>query len=1163
MRVTFNTFNYKNLDNINRDLNSLMDANEKVSKGRTLLNPETDPVRYSNAVNTQRTINESKQFTRNAENSIFWIDNSTSEINGVHNILSSVRYDKMVQALNASQSGESRAVMAKEIDAALEQVYAHSNAKYNDKYIFAGSKTNEQPFVKGERDISVLSNNGNFEIITSKVYKDMNELAEGYYTASIDKTNNGAKLILKDQNGKSINIDSNGSDESGLSNNYIAKELIGPYKDTNVINTGVGISIKLPENFDSGDIKFYYKPGYKVSYNGDNREIVNDIGYHQELTLNTPGNDIFLAANKTLESSNVILENGMPANYKTSFLNIDNSRVTPGDSIYIHGTDHSGLTIGAATINSPLNAKLDLTNTKAEDRTITIGYGDYVYEITAEDVAYTNITELIDDLNEKLDRLGLSEELEFRDNGEKLLITTKKGGNAVYLGAKGTKSSLLGFTDEEIKSYGKDISYEIGDKNNVDNAILEPLSINMKMAFEAGKKTTININGNNIEVDPDLDGDGKIDEQEVEESIKKALDKIDNSLKFTYNINVEKDRRDYYNVNISLRNTNYDRQTHLSLSFIDSKNNEDYEVKFYRQNNYPLNLNDNIGSFTNYLNDLLGDSANVALNNGKLVIEDKRGGISNLDAKLLEKNEGVNQFLNPNIQIIGSYTGNVDSSLDITIRNNKLNVKDSMGRNIINNLDLKNYNGEYIPIGNGLALLIKDTSNTHLNVHLNDGNKLDFGDMQKIVEGGGEDVFFILQNLKDALEYNIPEYGISEPSAWKSEKYKSEAKPFLDGDFKGNYNDKWIFRTKENEGLNKFYLQQSLNYKLTGRVDEAAFDGRKRDIDFDIIIKDGNKDPEIIHVDDQFASIDEVVNKMNESLVNYNSVAYYENGHITVQTPGNTNIAIFATENNAARILGFSNENDNDLKKTIISSENTELHLSNKSDEERTIILDIMKNNGIENYTITLEQKDYNSIDEIVDYINTLEDLPNNIEATNIDGRLAFTFSGRLDGLLAESASDKEYSGFKRIGDTLKLDITNDKGEKINELEIDTAGKNFMVADGVTIGFDEGVIHADDSFSATVGSGIRYELDKLSSVDNRLLTTLTELGTKRNRIDATINFNDILSENNEDIKATQLGSRPVDAVASATELQRAAQAYQAALASTTMNNQLSILNFLR
>ena len=124
-------------------------------------------------------------------------------------------------------------------------------------------------------------------------------------------------------------------------------------------------------------------------------------------------------------------------------------------------------------------------------------------------------------------------------------------------------------------------------------------------------------------------------------------------------------------------------------------------------------------------------------------------------------------------------------------------------------------------------------------------------------------------------------------------------------------------------------------------------------------------------------------------------------------------------------------------------------------------------------------------------------------------------------------------------------------------------GKNFMVADGVTVGFDEGVIYADDSFSATVGSGIRYELDKLSSVDNRLLTTLTELGTKRNRIDATINFNDILSENNEDIKATQLGSRPEDTVASTTELQRAAQAYQAALASTTMNNQLSILNFLR
>jgi len=163
---------------------------------------------------------------------------------------------------------------------------------------------------------------------------------------------------------------------------------------------------------------------------------------------------------------------------------------------------------------------------------------------------------------------------------------------------------------------------------------------------------------------------------------------------------------------------------------------------------------------------------------------------------------------------------------------------------------------------------------------------------------------------------------------------------------------------------------------------------------------------------------------------------------------------------------------------------------------------------------------------------------------------------------MAQSASENEYTGFKKIGDTLILDITNEKGEKINELEIDTAGKNNLVADGVTVGFDKGFIYANDSFTASVGSGIRYELDKLTTVDNQLLATLTELGTKRNRIDATVNFNEMVGITNEDIKATQLGSRPVDVTAAATELQRASQAYQAALSATTMNNQLSILNYL-
>ncbi|MDY6821994.1 MAG: hypothetical protein SVN78_10285, partial [Deferribacterota bacterium] len=73
MRVTFNTFNYKNLENINRDLNSILDASEKVSKGMNLINPENDPVNYSDAISTQRTIDEAKQFQRNAENAKLWV----------------------------------------------------------------------------------------------------------------------------------------------------------------------------------------------------------------------------------------------------------------------------------------------------------------------------------------------------------------------------------------------------------------------------------------------------------------------------------------------------------------------------------------------------------------------------------------------------------------------------------------------------------------------------------------------------------------------------------------------------------------------------------------------------------------------------------------------------------------------------------------------------------------------------------------------------------------------------------------------------------------------------------------------------------------------------------------------------------------------------------
>ncbi|MDY6822002.1 MAG: hypothetical protein SVN78_10325, partial [Deferribacterota bacterium] len=502
--------------------------------------------------------------------------------------------------------------------------------------------------------------------------------------------------------------------------------------------------------------------------------------------------------------------------------------------------------------------------------------------------------------------------------------------------------------------------------------------------------------------------------------------------------------------------------------------------------------------------------------------------------------------------------------LNINIEDKHLNVTDSNNRYIIKDLDLSNYNGESIYLDEGLSMVLKNTSDTNFKVKLTNGNKLDFGDMAVTNSGSGEDLFFTLNNIKDALEYNIVEYGIGEPSAWQSDTYKSEAKPFLQGEFSGNYNDKWSFNIDANNGLSTFHLQGEQTFNLTGKIDDSLWQNRAKDIDYNIVVKDGYNKPHIINIDNDYDSTDELIEDLNNQLADFNSTAYIENGYIKVVSPGDTNISLHAENNNAAKLFGFTNSENEPLKNTIISSAKPNIHLSDKSKDERTIAINIIDDDKIkETYEITLEQKNYDSLDDVVSYINSLEDLPNGIDAKNIEGRLAFSFDNNIDGLLVESKEDNELLGFNRIGDSLKLNIVDDEERLVKNLEIDTAGRAFDVADGVKVGFDEGIIYAKDHFTATVGSGIRYELSKLDEIDKNLLLHQTKEGNKRNLIDSTINFNDILIETNEEIKADDLGSKQEDIVRAATELQRANQAYQAALAATTMNNQISILNFLQ
>ena len=152
----------------------------------------------------------------------------------------------------------------------------------------------------------------------------MTELKSGKYTAKVTVKDGIAKLQLYDEKGNVVILDSNGSDESGGLGNKSAVSMSFEYEAGKVINTGRGISFKMPEDLNNPTsivMEFDYKSGSEITYQGDNGYIYTQIGYSQDIAVNMPGSNIFTQSGMVLQGSAFNTVNGMSATLNTLFSN--------------------------------------------------------------------------------------------------------------------------------------------------------------------------------------------------------------------------------------------------------------------------------------------------------------------------------------------------------------------------------------------------------------------------------------------------------------------------------------------------------------------------------------------------------------------------------------------------------------------------------------------------------------------------------------------------------------------------------------------------------------------------------------------------------------------------------------------------------------------------
>lgn len=148
MRVSTSGMFTHGLQLMQRLQSALDHTQRQISSGRRILTPSDDPVAASRALEIRESLSRLEQFDRNANIAQNRLSQEESALSSVNNVLQRVR-ELALQANNASQSNESRQMIAVEMREQLDNLVQLANQKDgNGKFLFAGNLDDTEPVAR-------------------------------------------------------------------------------------------------------------------------------------------------------------------------------------------------------------------------------------------------------------------------------------------------------------------------------------------------------------------------------------------------------------------------------------------------------------------------------------------------------------------------------------------------------------------------------------------------------------------------------------------------------------------------------------------------------------------------------------------------------------------------------------------------------------------------------------------------------------------------------------------------------------------------------------------------------------------------------------------------------------------------------------------------------
>lgn len=144
-RVADSTSRNTNTERINTQRSRLSAIQERIASGKRINRPSDDPSGAAAVIRLKTSQTEIEQFKRSADFAGQRLTAADDALSGYQNILEHVK-TLVSQGLSDTASQSAKNALATEIEALRGRILNVANTKYEDEYLFGGSRQNAPPF---------------------------------------------------------------------------------------------------------------------------------------------------------------------------------------------------------------------------------------------------------------------------------------------------------------------------------------------------------------------------------------------------------------------------------------------------------------------------------------------------------------------------------------------------------------------------------------------------------------------------------------------------------------------------------------------------------------------------------------------------------------------------------------------------------------------------------------------------------------------------------------------------------------------------------------------------------------------------------------------------------------------------------------------------------